>query len=323
MMKMKGAICAALACVLGFAASPVKAADTIQMGLLGAANSVEWPYYIGLHQKFFADAGIDLQIVYVPSAGSMVQQLSSGSLDICDIGAVEPVHGVAHGAPVAILRVTEAVSPYDIVAKSSVGSIKDLKGKTFVIGGLVDINRVYLERVLKAVNLKDSDIDITVAGSTAARFAALKSGSADVTMLAPPVNFFAANEGFKSLGLMIEYTKDLPFGSTDVARAYAEKHPDVIKRFLAAADKSFAWFNDDKNRNAAIDILATEMKTNDRDSVAKSYDYLRKIGFFPNDGTVSRKQFTELMNEMAAIGDTDGKVPFDKLVVQGVTKIGD
>jgi NitT/TauT family transport system substrate-binding protein len=321
-MKMKHAITAALACTLAYAA-PAKAADTIQMGLLGAANAVEWPYYIGQHQKFFADAGLDLQIIYVPSAGNMVQQLSSASLDICDIGAVEPIHGVAHGAPVAILRISEAVSPYDIVAKSSVNSIKDLKGKTFVIGGLVDINRVYLERVLKAVNLKDSDIDITVAGSTAARFAALKSGSADVTMLAPPVNFFAENGGFKSLGLMIDYTKDLPFGSTDVARAYAEKHPDVIKRFMTALDKSFAWFNDDSHRDASIDILTTEMKTNDRDSIAKSYDYLRKIGFFPNDGTVSRKQITTLMDEMAAIGDTDGKVPFDKLVVAGVTKIGD
>jgi ABC-type nitrate/sulfonate/bicarbonate transport system substrate-binding protein len=321
-MKMKNAIYAALACVLGFAATPSKAADAVQMGLLGAANAVEWPYYIGQHQKFFADAGVDLQIIYVPSAGSMVQQLSSGSLDICDIGAVEPIHGVAHGAPVAILRITEAVSPYDIVGKSSVNSIKDLKGKTFVIGGLVDINRVYLERVLKAVGLKDSDIDITVAGSTAARFAALKSGSADVTMRAPPVNFFAANDGFKSLGLMIDYTKDLPFGSTDVARAYAEKHSDVIKRFMGALDKSFAWFNDESHRSAAIDLLATEMKSNDRDSITKSYDYLHKIGFFPNDGTVSRKQIDTLMNEMAAIGDTDGKVPFEKLVLAGVTKVG-
>jgi NitT/TauT family transport system substrate-binding protein len=323
MKKMTGAVCAALACVLGFVAAPAKAADTIQMGLLGAANAVEWPYYIGLHEKFFSDAGIDLQVIYVPTPSSLVQQLAAGSLDICDIGAVEPIHGAARGAPVAILRISEAVSPYDIVAKSTLNSIKDMKGHTVVIGGLVDINRVYLERVLKAVNLKDSDIDITVAGSTAARFAALKSGSADVTMLAPPVNFFAENEGFKSLGLMIEYTKDLPFGATNVARAYAEKNPDAIKRFMGALDKSFAWFNDDSHRNAAIDILATEMKTNDRDSIAKSFDYLRKIGFFPNDGTVSRKHLNTLMDEMAAIGDTDGKVPFDKLVVAGITKIGD
>jgi hypothetical protein len=28
------------------------------------------------------------------------------------------------------------------------------------------------------------------------------------------------------------------------------------------------------------------------------------------------------MNEMTAIGDTDGKVPFDKLLLPGVTKVG-
>lgn len=322
-MGLKRSFCAALACALAYVAVPAKAADTIQMGLLGAANAVEWPYYVGLHEKFFSDAGIDLQVIYVPSPASLVQQLSSGSLDICDIGAVEPIHGAAHGAPVAILRISEAVSPYDIVGKSSMGSIKDIKGHTVIIGGLLDINRVYLERILKAIGLKDSDIDITVAGSTAARFAALKSGSADVTMLAPPVNFFAENEGFKSLGLMINYTKDLPFGSTDVARAYAEKHGDVVKRFMGALDKSVAWFNNDANKNASVDILAAEMKSNDRDSIAKSYDYLRRIGFFPNDGTVSRKHLNELMEEMAAIGDTDGKVPFDKLVLAGVTKVGD
>lgn len=327
-MDLKRLLCAGLACTLAcvatpYMATPAKAADTIQMGLLGAANAVEWPYYIGLHEKFFSDAGIDLQVIYVPTPSSLVQQLSSGSLDICDIGVVEPIHGAAHGAPVAILRISEAFSPYDIVAKSTLGSIKDLKGHTVVIGGLLDINRVYLERVLKAVNLKDSDIDITVAGSTAARFAALKSGSADVTMLAPPVNFFAENEGFKSLGLLIDYTKDLPFGATDVARAFGEKHTDAVKRFMGALDKSIAWFNTDANKNASVDILATEMKSNDRDSIVKSYDYLRKISFFPNDGTVSKKHLTELMTEMAAIGDTDGKVPFDKLVLAGVTKVGD
>jgi ABC-type nitrate/sulfonate/bicarbonate transport system substrate-binding protein len=323
MMKVRGAICAALACLLGLAAAPAKAADAIQMGLLGAANAVEWPYYAGIHEHFFADAGIDLQVIYVPSPASLVQQLTAGSLDVCDIGAVEPIHAAARGAPVAILRISEAVSPYDIVAKSTLNSVKDLKGHTVVIGGLVDINRVYLERVLKAAGLKDSDIDITVAGSTAARFAALQSGSADVTMLAPPVNFFAENGGFKSLGLMIQYTNDLPFGATNVARAYAEKNHDAVIRFMGALDKSVAWFNDDSHRAAAVDILATEMKSDDKESIGKSFDYLRKIGFFPNDGTVSRKHLNALMDEMAAIGDTDGKVPFDKLVLAGVTKVGD
>lgn len=322
-MDLKRFVMAGLACAMAYTVSPAKAADTIQFGLIGAANAAEWEFYIGQHQGFFKEAGIDLQIIYVPTAPGLVQQLAAGSLDAVDIGAVEPIHAVARGAPVAIVRVTGAVPLYELVGKSSINSIKDLKGHTVVIGGLVDINRVYLERVLKAVGLKDSDIDITVAGSTAARFAALKSGSADVTMLAPPVNFFAEAAGFKNLGMMVDYAKDLPFGSTDVSLAFASKHHDAVVHLKEAINKSIAWFNNDANRNAAIDILVNDMKTSDRDDVAKSYDYLRKIGYLVNDDTVSRKSLETLMSEMTVIGDTNGNVPFDKLVLAGVTKVGD
>ena len=322
-MGVKRWVCAVLACALAGLATPSKAADKVQFGLIGAANSAEWEFYAGLHKGFFAAAGIDSEIIYVPTAPGLVQQLAAGSLDAVDIGVVEPIHAVARGAPVAILRITGAVPLYELVAKPTISSIKDLKGHTVVIGGLVDINRVYLERVLRAAGLKDSDIDIIVSGSTASRFAALKSGSADMTMLAPPINFFAEAAGFKNVGMMIDYAKDLPFGSTNVSLDFASKHHDAVVRLKDAINKSIAWVSDPANRDAAIDILADEMKSSNRDDIAKSWDYLHKIGYFNPDDTVSRRSLEALMNEMTAIGDTDGKVPFDKLLLPGVTKVGD
>jgi NitT/TauT family transport system substrate-binding protein len=321
-MRSKHLAGAALCCVLLAGAPAAKAADTIETGLIGAANAVEWPFYIGIHKGFFADAGINLDVIYVPTAPGLVQQLAAGSLDVVDIGAVEPIHADARGARVAILRISGAVSPYEILAKSDIKSLKDIKGHTVVIGGLVDINRVYLERMLKAADLTDKDIDITVIGNTAGRFAALKSGSADVTMLAPPVNFFAEEAGFRNIGMLIDLTKDLPFGATDVSDAFAEKHPDTVKRFMGALNKSFLWFNDDANRDAAIDLLAAEMKTANRDDVAKSYDYLRKIGFFDPSDVISQKRVEALMGEMTAIGDTEGRVPMDKLLLPGISHVG-
>jgi ABC-type nitrate/sulfonate/bicarbonate transport system substrate-binding protein len=321
-MRLYRFLGAALCCAWVFAAPGAKADVTIETGLIGAANAVEWPVYIGIHNGYFADQGIKLDVIYVSTAPGLVQQLAAGSLDVVDIGAVEPIHAVARGAHVAMLRISGAVSPYEILAKSSIKSIKDLKGHTVVIGGLVDINRVYLERVLKAANLTDKDVDITIVGNTAGRFAALKSGAADATMLAPPVNFFAEEAGFANIGMMIDYTKDLPFGATDVSDAFAKAHPDTVKKFLAALNKSFRWFNDDKNRDAAIDLLVAEMRTNNRADVAKSYDYLRKIDFFDPSDVISRKRVEALMQAMAAIGDTNGKVPFAKLTLAGVTHVG-
>ncbi len=320
-MGFKRWLGAALACALLHVGAPARAADTIETGLLGSPQAGSWPYYIGIHTGDFAAAGIHLDIIYVPTPSGLVQQLSAGSLDIVNIGVAEPIHAVARGAPVAIVRITGAVPPYEMVANPKIKSIKELKGHTVVIGGLLDINRIYLERVLKAAGLKDSDIDITVLGNTAGRFAALKSGTADATMLVPPINFFAEAAGFTNLGMMTEFAKDLPFGSTSASLAFATQHPDTLKRFLAVLDKSMTWFNDDANRQAAIDLLAAEMATPDKPIVAQSYDYMRKIGYFSGGDTIPRKGLTTLMDEMAAIGDTIGKVPFEKLVLPGVARI--
>lgn len=320
MMDIKRLASAGLVCALLWSTAPARAMDTVEIGLVGSPNAAEWEMYVGVHQGFFTSAGIKLDIIYIPTASGVMQQLSSGSLDLVDTSAPAPIDAIAHGAAVAIIRITEAVPPYDMVADDKVKTIKDLKGKTVVLGSLVNITHVYLERVLQSAGLKDNDIDITTVGNTAGRFAALKSGSADAAMLAPPINFVAEASGFHNIGSLMEFAKDLPFGAADVSLSYARQHRDVVVRFLDAVNKSIAWFNTDANRAAAIDILATEMKSGKRDEIAESYDYLRKIGFFPNDSTVHRKPLEALMTAMTAIGDTDGKVPMDKLLLSGITK---
>lgn len=311
------------ALAIGLIAPAAQALQTIETGLIGSPQAGGWPYYISIREGFFADAGVSLDIVYVPTASGLVQQLAAGSLDVVNIGIVEPIHAIARGAPVAIVRVTGAVPPYEVIARPEIKTIQDLKGHTVVIGGLLDINRVYLERVLKAGGLKDSDIEITVVGATAGRYAAIQSNAAQATMLVPPFNFIAQAAGYNSLGVMMQFAGDLPFGSTDVSLAFAKQHPDSLKGFVTALDKGIVWFNDPANRAAAIDLLDKEMKGANRDGVEKSYDFFHKIGYFPTGARVSRKKLDTLMDDMTAIGDTDGKVPFDKLILPGVTPVED
>jgi NitT/TauT family transport system substrate-binding protein len=313
----------ALCCVLALGAPSVKAAETITTGMIGAANAVGWPWYIGIAKGFFADAGINLDIIYVPTASGLVQQLSAGSLDmVADVGVVEPIHAVEKGAPVGLLRIVGQVSAYEMMAKPSIATVKDLKGKTICIGGLVDINRVYLDRIMQANGLKDDDYDITVVGNTAGRFAALKSGAADATMLAPPVSFFAEDSGFHSIGMIMDYAPDLPFSGTDVSLAYAAAHRDTLVKLLAVIDKSVAWFDDPANRAEAVDILVKEMKSA-REPVERSYDYLRKINYFAPTNAISRARMQNLINAMKSLGDIKSDITPDKIVVPGLTRLVD
>jgi len=317
--QLLGALC----CVLALGAPSARAAETISTGMIGAANAVGWPWYIGIAKGFFADAGINLDIVYVPTASGLVQQLSAGSLDIvADVGVVEPIHAVEKGAPVGLLRIVGQVSAYEMLAKPTIATVKDLKGKTICIGGLVDINRVYLERIMQANGLKDGDYDITVIGNTAGRFAALKSGAVDATMLAPPVSFFAEDSGFHSVGLIMDYAPDLPFSGTVVSLPYAAQHRDTLVKLLAVIDKSVAWFDDPANRTEAVDIMTNEMKSA-RAPVERSYDFLRKINYFAPTNAISRARMQNLINAMKALGDIKSDIIPDKIVVPGLTRLVD
>ncbi len=316
-------LCALATGLLGSGLASARAAETVETGMIGAANAVGWPWYIAIHKGFFAEAGINLDLIYVPTASGLVQQLSAGSLDIvADVGVVEPIHAVEKGAPVGLIRIVGQVSAYEMLAKPNITSIKGLKGKTVCIGGLADINRVYLERIMQANGLHDGDYDITVVGNTAGRFAALKSGAVDATMLAPPVNFFAEDAGFRNIGMIMDYASDLPFSGTDVSLAYAGKHHDTLVALLAAVDKAVAWFNDTANRGEAVDILVQEMKSQ-REPVERSYDYLRKINYFAPSNAISRKRMDSLIAAMKALGDIKSDITPDRVVVPGLARLVD
>jgi len=320
---VKRTLSAVVCWMLWLGCGSAKATETIIAGMIGAPNAPSWPWYIGLEKGFFAEAGITLDLVYVPTAAGLVQQLSAGSLDIvADVGVVEPIHAVEKGAPVALLRIIGQVSPYAMLAKPGITSIKDLKGKTICIGGLLDINRVYLERIMQANGLRNGDYDITVVGNTAGRFAALKSGAVDATMLTPPAIFFAEDAGFRNVGMILDYTKDLPFSAMDVSLAYARTHRDILAKLLVVIDRSVAWFNEDAHRDESINILAREMKSN-RDPVARSYDYFRKIDYFARSNAVSRARLQSLVNEMKALGDIKHDIALERVVMPNLAHLVD
>jgi NitT/TauT family transport system substrate-binding protein len=310
---------AALLCVFAQAAP---AAETVTMGLIGSPNTGGWPWYIAVDQGYFAAAGIEPDFIYVPTAPGLVQQLVAGSLDVVgNIGVVEPIHAVAKGARVAILRTTSGVTPYEMMAQPAIKSVKELRGKTICIGGLMDINRIYLERIMQANGLHDGDYDIVVIGNTAQRYAALKSGTVAATMLVPPANFIAEKAGFTNIGMIMDYAKDLPMGSADVSVAWATAHPAAARALVGILDKSIAWFYDDKNRGAAIDILVKASHSN-RAEIEQSYDFIRKIGMFERSSGVSRAGLQHLIDAMTAIGDLQGTpVTPDQLVIAGLTRL--
>ena len=307
------------ACLL---ASNAGAADKLVAGTLGGQAPL-WPFYIALHKGFLAAENIDMELNFAQSGAATIQQLTGGSLDVVvSVGCTDPMLAIDKGAPLAIIRVVGNNPPYALVAKPSVKSIADLRGKTISTGAPSDITTIYSDRMLSASGLKKGDYELHSAGYAAARFAALKAGVADAAMTLPPLSFHAAETGFPIIGLAADYVKEFPFTCMAVERAWAAAHKDLVHRLLVADEKSVAWFEDPGNRKDAIDLLVTAAKSAPADA-DKSYEFLRKIDYFQRDSAVSRKRLGNLIAVERQYGLVGPDLTVEKLVLPGVTKIAD
>lgn len=298
-----------------------RATEKISTGFVGSPTASGWGWFIGMQKGYFAEQGIEIDPVFVPSAPGIVQQLSAGSLDIVSgTGLTDPIYAIDKGAPIAIARVTTQASPYALMAKPAIKSIKDLKGKTIVIGGLKDITRVYFDRMMSANGLKEGDYDITIIGATPGRWAALQSGAADAAILIPPIVFKAAAAGFTNIGLAYDYTKDLPFGGLIVNTNWASAHMAAAKGLMVGYAKSLSWFLDAANRAEAIAILRKAGNL-DEQEVAQSYAFTHQIPFFETTGKLSHAQFDSLMKVLVDMGEIKAPIPLERIALTGVSEI--
>jgi NitT/TauT family transport system substrate-binding protein len=304
-------------------AQPAHAVDPITVGTVGSASAVLWPVYISMKKGFYAEQDLNVDLVFVQSSAQTVQQLTAGALDITmSTGLVDPIRAIDKGAPIAIVRIEVQAPPYSLVAKQSIKSLGELKGKTISLGGPKDITRIYVERMLAPNGVKAGEFDMVFAGATSARASALLSGAVDAAILVPPFNFQATAAGFNDLGNTIDYIKDLPFSGTVVNVAWAKDHAAVLQRLIAAHNKGVAWFEDDHNRAEAIQLMVAESGLKPEE-VEKSYDFFHNGHFFEPTGKVSKAKLQALADALAALGDLSHGTDINRMLLPGVTQMSE
>jgi len=303
--------------------SVTEAAEKVVVGFTGPPTAMSWPFEIAMEKGFFAAEGISIDKIAAPSSAAVVLQAAAGAIDITVQGAfVDVIRAIDKGAPLAIVRIMVQTPPYELLAKPSIRSLKELRGKTISIGGQKDVTHVYLNRMLEPNGLRDSDVDLVYAGASSARFAALETGAVDAAMLTSPFNFKAADNGFSVIGRTADYITDMPQGGTTVNRNWAVGHVGTLRRFLVAFNKGFDWFQNRRNRDEAIMIMVAASKQQPEE-VAKGYEFFRNGEFFEPTGNVSKSKLRTVTRVLEELGDLPSNIDLDKLFLPGVTKVVD
>jgi NitT/TauT family transport system substrate-binding protein len=317
---IKGTAGALLALVL--ATGPAPAQQTVILGSVGSSSANGWPSYVAIEKGFFAAEGLKHDTVFAQSNALVIQQLAVGAINFStNSGMVDPIRAIEKGVPLAFIRIEVQIPPYSLLAKSSIKSMKELKGKIVSVGGAKDITRLFVERMLEAHGVKPGEFDMTFAGATSARFAALQAGAVDAAILTPPFNFHAQSAGYTLLGNTVDYT-DMPFAGIGVNTTWAKANRETVEKVIRVYTKSIQWLYDPANRNEAVQILMRVSKLK-QDDVEKAYDFLIPGKYFEPTGKVSKAKVGKLVDALVALGDVPAGFPVDRLFLPGVTQIAD
>lgn len=230
------------------------------------------PMYVAIEEGYFAEEGIDLELVTGFGADKTMTAVLSGSADIGFMGSEASIYTYNEGANdyvVNFAQLTQRAGNF-LVARKEMPDFKweDLKGKEVLGGRKGGMPEMVFEYILRQNNIdpaKDVNIDQSIDfGSTAAAFS---EGKADFTVEFEPGATTLEKEGkgyvAASLGTDSGY---VPYTAFSAKQSFIKKNPEIIQGFTNALQKGMDYVQSHQPGDIAKTI-APQFKETDLDTI--------------------------------------------------------
>jgi ABC-type nitrate/sulfonate/bicarbonate transport system substrate-binding protein len=209
------------------ARQPLKVAYTA----IAAAQAGLW---IGLEGGHFAEQGIDLELLRLDGSGRAMPALISGDVPISILTGAAVAGAAAQGADLVFLASAASNLAFQIMVPQQVTSFEQLRGQPVGVSGLGSSSDFAMRTALRRFGL-DPDRDVitrSIAGGDAQIMAALHNGAILAAAFAPPSDYHAEQQGFRSLARLAEW--DVPYQGAGLVttRTYLAANRDLVRRFL-------------------------------------------------------------------------------------------
>jgi NitT/TauT family transport system substrate-binding protein len=251
--------------------------------LPGAAQTIKVPYvsisgfqaplYLGERAGLFKKNQLDAELIYMPGGSLIVQTLLSGEVGVASLAPPSAVSAWARGADLAIVAGGIERALNVVMVNPKIKRVDDLRGKRVAISRFGSLSDVSLRDALAYHKVKAQEVSIAQMGGLGERMVALTSGVVDGAILNVDQVYQAEKLGFHVLidmgKLPLNYSTQGIVVSGDFLRAQR----GVVKRFLRVYIEGIKVFKTE--RELSIATLGRYIKTNDREVLAKTYDFYR------------------------------------------------
>lgn len=298
-----------------------KESDTLtKVTLNEVAHSIFYaPQYVAIQEGYFAEEGIELELVTGFGADKTMTAVVSGDADIGFMGSESTIYAYNEGASdyvVNFAQLTQRAGNF-LVARQDMPDFtwSELKGKNVLGGRKGGMPEMVFEYILKQNGLNpatDLNIDQSIDfGSTAAAFS---GGQGDFTVEFEPGATSLEKEGsghvVASLGTDSGY---VPYTAYSAKGSFIKKNPEIIQGFTDALQKGMDYVNSHTPEEIAK-IIEPQFKETDLATITTIVKRYHEQETWKDNMVFEENSFNLLQDILDNAGELSQRAPYDKLV---------
>jgi NitT/TauT family transport system substrate-binding protein len=277
------------------------------------------PMYVAIEEGYFAEEGIDLELVCGFGADKVMTAVLSGEADIGFMGSESSIYTYNEGAKdyvVNFAQLTQRAGNF-LVSRKEMNDFKweNLKGTTVLGGRKGGMPQMVFEYILKQNNIQpqtdlsmNQNIDF---GSTAAAFS---EGQGDFTVEFEPhaTALESAGKGYvvASLGTDSGY---VPYTAFSAKGSYIKENPEVIQGFTNALQKGMDYVQSHTPAEIAK-VIAPQFAETDIDTITTIVNRYYEQDTWKADLIFEKESFELLQDILDAAGELSERASYEDLV---------
>ncbi len=278
------------------------------------------PQYVALSQGFFAEEGLQVELINGGGADKVMTAVVSGQSDIGLAGPEASIYVYNQGKAdhtQIIAQLTKRDGSFLVGRSDGAFSWEDLRGKTIIGGRKGGVPEMTLEYVLRQHGLTPG-VDVTV--DTSVQFnmmaGAFTGGQGDYVTLFEPTatQVEAAGQGYVLTSIGQE-SGEIPYTAYFANVSWLRENADTAQRFVNAIAKAQKWVQEHTDRQVAEAII-DQFPDTSLDELEAVTARHRQIDAWNATPVMEQHALERLETVMEQAGELSRAewVPFDQLV---------
>jgi len=277
------------------------------------------PFYVSIHEGFFEEEGIDVDVILTSGADKVASAVLSGDANIGLSGLEATLYVYENGADDYLVNFS-SLTKRDGQFLVGDCSLKDnfdvnmLKGKTVLAGRAGGMPSMVFMYALYKNGLSDKDVNVDTSVDFASLSGAYIGGNGDFVNLFEPTALNIEKEGYgcvlASLGLM---SGEVPYTVFNTKKSYLNNNKKVIEKFNKAIKKGLEFVHTKSSKEIAKSIKSEfpDISIEDLTTVVDRY---KEADSWWDTTSINEEAYNNLLDLMEYNNALDERIDFDKIV---------